>query len=340
MEAGDTFDILHSRDWKNKPPCLFKERQWVRGGDTRIWVDGEVPQTKAGADWLEQNYDALYFGFICPHETKAYPKPQFYELYQTKLPMVAGVTDGYWEEYDEWGRMCLPHLNHVVVVQPTYAEPVRAAGAKNVTVLLAPFVPEKGPYTKKEKLPLLIWPNQWKDIKGITKFLNIVPELDKQLKVEMYSNGIKYYQLRTTYAWVKSIGQDHVDGFNGSGETPFFGNVQIGEIAKAYQRAWFTVNLQGMSSRKKPYQQGSYNFTEVEALFYGALPILHSTAIKTALPKGTYAAVETADQIPSAVKTMIKSRQPLDPHRLREARDYVIDNHLATHHYAKLRKMF
>src|SRR5262245_41115563 len=77
ISAGDKFDILHCRNWKTKQPTLFPQRCWVRGGDTRIWVDGEIPQTEEAALWLKQNYDAVYFGFICPHPTKAYPDPDF-----------------------------------------------------------------------------------------------------------------------------------------------------------------------------------------------------------------------------------------------------------------------
>lgn len=339
---GDTFDILHSKDWKTKQPAKFKERQWIRGGDTRIWVDGEVPQTEAGAKWLKDHYDVIYFGFICPHETKAYSTPSFQSLYETNLPKVAGITDGYWDDYAEWGNWCLERVKAAVVVQPNYLLPIQKATnySNKIKVLLAPFVPGKEPPVPRFKTPLLIWPNQFKDIKGITKFIRVVPDLPKNLTVHLYSNGIKYYQLRTTDEWKAAVDKDHFEGFNGNGRAQFFGNVDLPKIAKAYQQAWFTVNLQGMNSRKEAYQKGSYNLTEVEALYYGAMPILHDSARKTALPPDCYAWVNNAEGIPEVIESLIKSKFPLNPMRIQKAREYVMDNHLASNHWKKLRAMF
>lgn len=338
ISAGDTFDILHSTDWKTKSPTLFNERQWIRGGDTKIWVDGELPQTQESVKWLNESYDAIYFGCICPHPTKAYPHPKFIQLYESNLPKVAGVTDGYWHEYAEWGRLCVPKVKRIVVVQPTYADVLKQEGIK-VDVLLAPFCPQLGRMEPKSTTPLLVWPNQWKNIKGITQFLKEVPNLPKEVKVELYSNGIRYYQLRTDPVWAAAVDKDLFQQFHGKGRATFFGNVDVAEISKAYQRSWFTVNLQGMNSRKVAYQKGSYNLTEVEALYYGALPILHSSATQTSLPKEIYIPVSTAEEIPNAIRTGIKG-MVLDPKRRSIAREYVLDNHLASKHWRSLKEMF
>lgn len=338
IREGDRFDILHSRDWKGKSPTVFKERQWIRGGDTKIWVDGEVPQTSEGAKWLESNYDVILFGFICPHETKAYPEPKFLALYDARLPKAAWVMDGYWDDYSHWAIPLLPKLSAVFCPLESYASPLVKLGAK-VTISAFPFQPQYGKTEKKSETPLLIWPCQWKNIKGVTQFLEQVPLLPENLEVDLYSNGIRYYQLRSQETWKKAVGQDLFQGFNGSGRATFYGNLDVPEVAKAYQRAWFTVNLQGMRSRKETYRRGSYNNTEVEALFYGACPILHSSTLQTDLPRDVYLSVDKAEQIPEAISEAIKNGFALDAARRRRARDFVIVKHLASNRYQDMRRL-
>jgi hypothetical protein len=300
-----------------------------------------LPQREASARWLERNYDVVYFGFICPHQTKAYSTPEFLPIYDVQLPKVSGITDGYWEEYADWGSLCLAKVKAAVVVQPTYADVVRkATGFKNLHVLLAPFCPQLGRTVPRATVPLLIWPNQWKNIKGVTQVVDCIPSLPDEVQVELYSNGIRYYQMRTEDRWKNAVGEDKFMGFNGIGRATFFGNVDMPEIYRAYQRAWFTVNLQGMSSRKEAYKRGSYNLTEVEALWYGCLPILHTSTLQTALPQEVYRAVSSADEIPDTIVSCLADGYVLDPTRQRRARDYVIDNHLASNHYRKLKEIF
>ena len=337
IRAGDTWDILHSTNWKTKTPQVFKERQWVRGGDTSIWVDGEIPQTTQAAKWLQDNYDAVYYGCICPHPTKAYPTPDFLPLYNLDIPQVAGVTDGYWEDYAEWGELCLKKLRAVLVVQPTYAEPVRATGFKNIHVKLAPFNPSTEPDLPKDTKPLLIWPNQWKNIKGINGFMESVPLIPRGVNIELYSNGIRYYQMRTEDVWLDAVKEDKFQKHNGTGRAVFFGNVDLEKIVQAYQRAWFTVNLQGMTARKTAYKKGSYNLTEVEALYYGACPILHSSTLQTNLPKDTYISIDAGVEIPQAIQNALKTGFAVSEDRREIARNYVEQNHSADKHYRFLK---
>lgn len=337
IRAGDSFDILHSSDWKRKPPALFPERQWIRGGDTRIWVDGEVPQNAASAKWLEARYDAVVYGFICPHPTKAYPEPAFLPLYDVALPKVAWVMDGYWADYAEWAEPLLPRLKAVLCPLESYATPLRKMGLKNLVISPFPFSPQVGRTEPRSPTPLLVWPNQWKNIKGVTQFLEVVPEIPEEVRVDLYSNGIRYYQLRTSDAWKAAVGKDLFQGYGGEGRATFYGNVDVPEIAKAYQRAWFTVNLQGMTTKKETYRRGSYNNTEVEALFYGACPVLHVSTAGTDLPKDVYLPVTAASEIPAAVRYGIDTGFALDPKRREKARDFVVGKHLASARYRDLR---
>lgn len=337
IAAGDQFDILHSTNWKTKSPQVFSERKWIRGGDTNIWVDGEVPQTEVGRKWLEQNYDAICFGCICPHETKAYPTQDFLPLYDARLPKIAWVMDGYWEDYSDWAIPLLPKLKGVLCPLASYASPLTELGVKNLVISPFPFMPQKGAVAARSKSPLLIWPNQWKNIKGVNGFMECIPQLSANLHVELYSNGIRYYQMRTEPRWKAAVATDHFQGHNGEGRADFFGNVDLPEIAKAYQRAWFTVNLQGGSTKRRTYTKGSYNNTEVEALWYGACPILHSSTLGTDMPKDVYIAVNSAEEIPSVVSRAMKDKFALNPRRQEQAREYVRCKHLAGDRYQELK---
>jgi len=302
-------------------------------------VDGEIPQNEAAPRWLEKNYDAICFGFICPHKIKAYPEPLFLPLYDAKLPKVAWVMDGYWPKYSEWAEPLLPKLKGVLCPLKSYADPLIKLGVKNLVISPFPFSPRLGKIEPKNKTPLVIWPNQWKDIKGLRFFLDEIPNLPKGVNVELYSNGIRYYQWRETIRWDNAVSKDHFQGYDGRGRAPFFGNVDLPQIAKAYQRAWFTVNLQGIVARNHTYKLGSYNNTEVEALYYGACPILHSSTLQTDIPKDIYLVTENGKDIPKLVENAIRNGFAISPKRRKIARDFVIQKHLASNRYQDLRNL-
>ena len=346
IRAGDECDILLSASQKTKKPHVFDERKWVRGGDTRIWIDGEAPHHPDNvADtitWLEKNYDAIYFGFLCPHPTKAYPTPDFLPLFtDTSCSLAGGITDGYWNEYKEWGRQCLPFLNVLTSSGLNYAvecEPDATEVGLEILNLGMPFEPQRGKYEKKSKAPLMVWPNQWKNIKGINGFLDAVPAFPKKVKVELYSCGIRYYQLRTEERWKKAVSIDHFKQFDGDGRAPYFGNVDYPVIRKAFQRAWFTANFQGITSRKEAYKKGSYNNTELEALFYGAHPFLHESTLQTDLPKACYTPLASPDLLPNAIAKRLRVSSAKVERERETARSFVIQNYSSARYYDKLRK--
>lgn len=343
IQRKDTFDILHCFLWKTKNPQLFPDRKSVTGGNVRIWVDGEISnhETKIDATvkWLNDNYEAIHFGYLCPHRRKDYPNPTFIPMFtQTDLPKTATITDGYWKEYADWGRLCLPHLNYISTSGLYYAEELRAEGIE-VEHLGMPFVPPKTKPAVRSATPLLVWPNQWKNIKGVAKFCSIIPKLNPKVSVELYSSGIRYFQLRNEPEWLtQTVKEDRLAGTTGTGRAVFFGHVELPVIQNAMQRAWFTVNLQGMKATKPAYQRGSYNNTELEALYFGAIPILYKTAVNTDLPKGTFLTVESAEEIPDVVNRAIKDRMHLNPKRQATGREFVLDNYSAHVQYHKLRK--
>jgi len=338
---GDTFDILHSRNWKNKKPCLFPKRKWINGGDTKIWVDGEVPQTEEAAKWLNNNYDAIFYGFICPHKNKGYEEPHFKVLYlECTLPKIAFVMDGYWDDYSDWSEPVAKYCRAIFCPLESYAMPLRNKGIPRVKISPFPFIPKDNIKSDRSKEPLLVWPNQWKEIKGTNTFLKVLPQIPQEVNIEMYSTGIQYFRLRSTKEWKKGVGLDCYDTkYSGDGKAIYYGNVDLDTIIKAYQEAWFTVNLQGVTSRRDTYKAGSYNNTEVEALYYGAIPILHSSVLKTDIPKECIATVRNAYKLPDVIKTLISNKTIQDPVRRKRAKEFVLDKHLAYKTYKDIRNV-
>jgi len=287
---------------------------------------------------LKENYDVIHFGFLCPHPTKAYPTPDFLPVFtDLDLPKTGTITDGYWDDYAEWGEQCIPYLNLITTSGMHYAQALIERGIP-VQPLGIPFLPGTGRSYPRDREPLLIWPNQWKNIKGINPFLDAVPSLPDELRVELYSCGIRYYQLRTEDRWLDAVGEDKLFGFHGRGRATYFGNVDLPRIRTAFQRAWFSVCFQGIATRKAAYKAGSYNNTELEALYYGALPILHESALGTDLPESAYRTVETGDELPDVVARALRDGTVKDSERLRDARAFVLDNYSAYTQYETIRK--
>lgn len=347
LAYGDTCDILVSDSQRRK--CqVWPQRKWIRGGDTNIWVCGEAHHhpwlVKRTIRWLEANYDAIFFAYPVPHKTTYYPTPDFIPLYEVNLPKVAWLVDGYWGLYSHWAKAVINKLDGILCPIPTYADPLREDGVTvPIKVSGFPFQPQLGPVAPKSGRPLIVWPNQWKDIKGIQPFMEHIPKIheycDGITEFELYSCGIRYYQIRSSPHWRRAVKRDLFKGYNGTGPATYFGNVDHPTAIDAIQRAWFTVNLQGCGTKQAPYKQGSYNNTEVEALYYGACPILHRSASKTILPEDIYLKVRHAGDLPVTIHDAIHDGVALDPVRRKRAQEFVLDTHLASARYLDLRKM-
>ena len=341
IKCGDTFDILHTWPWKTKKPVRFANRQAVRGGDTSIVVDGEVShhpdQMDETAAFLRHHYDGLLFIQPCPHPNKAYgDEPHFAGLYNAGVPATILIPDGYFDTYYEWGKWACTHpaTRLVAVPNPSYGLPCHEFGLIP-EVSRFPFIPK--PVTEaKTVMPSMVWAAQWKNIKGINQFINQVERLPSDMSVDMYSNGIEYYKLRLQPVWDRAIARDMFNDTVGNGRAIFRGEVNADEIAKAFQRAWFTCNLQGMTSSRASYKTGAYNNTEVEALYYGVMPILHTSVTATILPRECYLTSDDGSDIPELVAANVD--RVMDPARVKRAREFVNDTHDAVVAYQVFRK--
>lgn len=343
QKRGDIFDVFRCGNMKTIKAEKFSAPKLIRGGDTFITIHGDCSHHPDQVDntikYLEENYDALYFAYICPHENKMYgSEPVFLPIYdKCKLPKVTFISDAYWDTYKDWGIKCLPHVKKTLVTQPAYANPLIELGLP-VEAIDAPIYPQAVTSTRSET-PLVVWTSQWKNIKQINKLLPHIPDITKHAEFELYSNGILYYQLRETPEWKAAIGKDHFKGFNGDGKAEFFGYIPLEQIPEVLTRSWFMVDLQGGGNPKyKAYKSGAYNITTIEALLYGSCPILHEQARLSIIPHDLYLTVKDSSEVSEVIKN--NKDFALDPDRIRRAREWVIETHSANFMYDKVIEAF
>lgn len=330
IQQGDEFDVIRCGNLKTIKPVKFGQPVLMRGGDTFITVHGDSShhpdQIEGTIKWLEENYDAVYFGYLCPHENKAYGSdPVFMPMFtQLKLPKVACIVDAYWDSYADWAIPCFPHLKKTLVSQPAYAEPLLKMGMP-VEAIKAPITLREVT-SKRSEESLTVWTSQWKTIKGIDKLMPHIPAINDVTKLELYSNGILYYQIRETEEWKNAVGKDHFKGFDGHGKAEFFGYVGSEEIPELLTRSWFMIDLQGYGKPKhEAYRNGAYNYTTIEALVYGSCPILHEQARLSDIPHEFYLTVKDAKDIPALIKN--SKDFALNPERIAAAREWALRVH-------------
>lgn len=299
LSRGDTFHILASDPQKSKPSAVFDggQRKRVRGGDTFITIDGYAPHhpvnVQRSIEFITANYDVVITSFLCPHPTKAYgDEPLFLPLLKgikdAGLELVGYIHDGYWDSYADFGAMTLPLCDRTMVCQEEYAKPVLEAGF-DVTPAFVPFRPFVEQPDIERDPDLVAWLPQWKGIKGIKHFYAGIPAAaERGFTVELYGNGIVYYQLRKDReTWLKHVGVDHFAAAysGGTGPAQFFGCVHENEVPEILTRASFMCDFQGHGRPKyAAYRRGSYNHTIIEAMYYGCTPVVHESVLQTPIP--------------------------------------------------------
>lgn len=285
-KRGHTFHTFVSANAKTHLFRVYDTLDRIRGGDTYIDINGYAShhehRYKYSAQRLNE-YDIIYLAFLCPHPTKAYGgEPQFFKLLALlNRPIVGHITDGYFDTYEEWGIMSATRCARIVVDQEAYIP-------DSIKLMDKPYVVGRSfdPQglgmlpgdPERDEQRSLTWIAQWKAIKGIHKFLELLPMIN--CKQELYSNGILYYQLRTEESWKRAVAQDLFARFNGDGRAIFYGWKPTTEIRSALRRAWFMPEFQGLGNpRNAAYKKGTLNHTIVEALYEGCTPVIPQITI-------------------------------------------------------------
>lgn len=340
---GDTFDVLVSANQRTKHPTLLPERKTIRGGDSFITIDGYAPHheenVKHTAKWVKERYDVVMLSFLCPHPTKAYgDEPAFIsllgELKIARIPIIGYISDAYWDTYKEFGEATLKLCDKCYVTQTAYAAPLVKAGYR-VRPAYIPFIPvnEKLPDKKFFQAQRVVWIAQWKNIKGIHQFYQGVPKLLKKgFDVRMYNSGIEYYKLRLLPEWKKIVGNDKFSPqYSGKGGASYYGWVPVEGRARILSTAGFMCDFQGHRAKFKAYSSGSYNNTTVEALYYGCVPVVHESVLKSQIPKDLLLPVADLKDYPDVI-----ARYDIRQYNRKQAREYVMDRHDAFRLYGNL----
>lgn len=341
LRRGDTFHVLRCDPRMRWTPGVYSSRRRVAGGDTFITVDGEVPHHpvnwRDSAEFIRRNYDIVLLSYICPHPTKAYgTKPLFEPLLaelSRHVPVVGYVHDAYWKTYAEWGELAMAYVDRTICNQRAYGEPLKAAGY-DVNIAYVPFEPfeECGRISRRNPKGV-VWTPQWKSVKGILKFFAGVPELSRRgFSVDLYGNGIEYYKLRKLPGWRQTVGRDEfAPQYSGKGAATFHGCVPLERVSTALRTAGFMCDFQGHAAKYTAYLNGGYNHTMLEAMYFGAVPVVHANTVKSGIPQDFLLPVEDLRGYPCAI-----SDYPLREYPRKRAREYVLDNHSPDKLYAQI----
>ena len=266
----DQFKIFISKPWAAWPSRMFP-RQNIRQGDVYAEVDGKLSHhpryVEENAKFLNENFDMVFFINGVPHPTKEYgPLPLFKRFMElVTLPKTMRICDGYADSYREWLDMGLELVDHATIAY-SYRSTVNVPGVH------IPFYPDEAETTRSMR-PHICWVSQWKQIKSIKQFIAAVPDI--KARIDMYSSGIEYFQMRKSPAWRAAVKKDHVGNFDGEGHAHYYGYTHHNSIGGILQHTWSIVDLQGLGNHKyKVYDGGSINTTSIEALYYGACPIV------------------------------------------------------------------
>jgi len=338
-DRGHVWKVFETWPWVQKDYEIYGERQLIRGGDVYLTVDGKLSHhprhAKVVADYINLNFDYLYLSGMVPHPNKAYgSEPFFYDfLRMIEIPMIGRICDGYAGSYRAWlelGLEMTPTLNHVTIAY-SYRETVERYGIEGVHI---PFYPEPSHVSRTEH-PSLVWLSQWKNIKGIKQFVKALPDINNRITVDMYSNGIEYYQMRNTPLWQSVVGKDMFDSkFSGRGNATFHGYTALENIPDILSRSWAMADFQGMGrARYEVYNKGSINTTGIEALWYGCLPIVAENSI---IPTELCLKVRAENIAQEINDCLITTNFATNGARQKLAKAYVSENFLASTVYDKI----
>lgn len=343
--AGDSFVRLLCKNWVSFDRRLYDKPQTMNMGHNHLTIDADISFhtrfVKTNADWLNSNFDAVMLSYLTPHPTKNYPEPLHFELLDAiKLPIIGRVTDGMWDSYAEWGAYVAQKCIKVLVSNESYMIAVPAF----VDAIAMPYFtifknPEE--VVRKDEHSTLLWSSQWKIMKGLVPFLNALTGVPEDIPIDLCGCGIDYYQLRQSDIFRNAVGENYKDPeFSGNGRAMYYGFIRAEQMPDFYRRAGWTVDWHGLRPGRYPaYQNGSYNNTFVEALYYGALPIVADQMKKSKVPRHLY--IPTPEARTHYLGNMLaRTRGAMqDPVRVAQSREWAMDNHGAERGWAIIRSL-
>lgn len=347
IAKGHTWETWETQPFKSFAIKEFDEPKLVRGGDTYIKVWGKVSNnnkfSEEVANWIAMNFDLVYLPSLCPRPNSMYgDDPMFLEILEKvkgfEIPIVGRITDGYFSTYQEWGMATLDlctkatcHESYLCTIPEEY---VRSGRVKSCE---PPFLPQRTE-VQRSKDRSIAWISQWKAIKGVNFFVPALKHLTAD-RIDLYSNGIRYYQLRSSQAWLEGVGTDFFDPdfydaykFKLTGKASFYGYVDHNKIPDILADAWVMPDFQGLGNPKyEAYKKGSINLTMIEALYHGTVlavtnncPLPEELGYITASNRGkdTYLDITKCLNDWEQIEYLLKNEG-----RAKLAREFVLDNY-------------
>jgi len=343
-DRGDIFHVICSPNQKGKEVGLLPEPTEIAGGSSSILIDGYAPHHlsnfEKSADFIAKNYDVVLTAHLCPRPNKSYgEEPVFLnllqELHAKNVRMIGFIHDGYWDTYKEFGIPTLELMQKTIIAQPTYAKPIlteKHYPIEPTYLAIHPRILEENKLDGDQRnRKRVVWLPQWKRIKGTHLMLQGLPEAENiGYDVHLYGCGIDYYNACLEDNWKKMIGKDLFrPDCSGQGTATYFGTRPYKEVSIALQQATFSLDFQGHSAKyKTAYETGSYNYTHLESLYWGCVPVVHKNFLKNDIPDDLVLALDHPETWAKAIQRYASYNYDAE-----KAREYVLEHHSATRHY-------
>jgi len=230
--------------------------------------------------------DLIIFTHPCPTKTKAFDSRRWQECYKTGKPNLVLMHDPFIDKYYPWFLEVKDLVKGVGCIQQK-ALMFSQSHFPNI-MITGHFmdIDDAGAY-RDLKEDLVISPHQFKRWKHIEKFIRAIPYMGKVVKKEVYNGGIEqafmagsmekrkseYRNPDGTWIWDNAI----------NAGMEYKGHVSDEEIKMAYKRSKAVVDMSvgemGDTFLKKGIPYRSLNYSVIEAMKYGSIPIVRASSL-------------------------------------------------------------
>jgi glycosyltransferase involved in cell wall biosynthesis len=340
---GDTCYRFHVSDWVAFDRRFYAGSKTKNMGHNHLTVEGDLSMAPAHIDsnarYLEKNFDVVILITLTPHPTKNQPDPIHIPfLAKINIPIYGCICDGLWPSYHDFAMATL-----------AYTQLPLFSANRSYQTSIPPEVPSKNlPYFllpdpeihRTEGPTRLIWSSQWKPLKGIRLFLAALKSVRPDILIDLYGGGIDYFQTRSTHLFFDVVGENFVHTeYSGIGRAAYYGHVPLKAIPRALSKAHFMADWHGISPKFPAYTRGSYNNTLIEALYYGALPVLAEQMLNSDVPKEHFLTVSKSNCSRLGDLLADKTELARNPERAYAARQWVLRTHTAEIGYQQMREV-
>lgn len=339
----DTCARFHMSEWKAFDRRFYVGSRSKPMGHNILTVEGDLSyhpkHIDENAAYINKVFDVVLLITLTTHPTKNQPEPVHIPfLAKIHKPIYACICDGLWPVYHDFAMATLPYITTPLFsANPSYTTAI----PPEIPSVDLPYFLLPDPDIQRVDGPArLMWSSQWKPLKGIRQFLSALKSVRPETLVDLYGSGIEYFQTRSTHLFFDVVGENFVHPeYSGIGRAGYYGHVPLEDIPRALAKSTFMADWHGISPKFPAYTKGSFNNTLIEALYYGAMPVLAEQMLKSAVPPEFFLTVNksTADRLGDLLAD--KSTVATDPERRYAAKRWVLETHTAEIGYRKMREV-